>query len=310
MPRALGLLSLAALVFIGGCPRRGPDRPSALQFGPHRAVKLHDSELTGVSGLAVSGGDLLVVTESSHRFLRLESDSEGTYRVAAEKPVSGVAKRRDLESLARLGPGQYAFGTEVKDPKKVARIYFATETESTVTSTHSVKLKVKKLFGMRAKDNQGIEGLCASDGYLVAAIETVRETEDGRRLAPIAVMAPGARGFAPAWVHLLTETGKLSSIHCRRVDDALEVIAIERHYGVMRVIGFRVPLAPQGEVLEATMLVDLQSVYEALGEPNFEGIERLDDGTLVLVSDNDHGGRDGPTVLLFVSKSAYTAVSR
>jgi hypothetical protein len=163
-----------------------------------------------------------------------------------------------------------------------------------------VKLKVKKLFGIRAKDNQGVEGLCAYDGYLVAAIETVYTTDTGARLAPIAVLAPGASDFSPAWIRLLTETGKISSLSCRRVENGLDLIAIERHFGVLRILRVLVPFVPKGETLEPTLFADLQPAYHALGEPNFEGIERLDDGSLVLVSDNDHGGPSEPTVLLFV----------
>ena len=295
---------LFALLVVYGCPRRGPDRPTVLQLGPYRAVQMHDHELLGVSGLALDQGDLVVVTEREQRFLRLRSDSEGAYRVVQNKPVIGVKKHRDLEALARLGPGRYAVGTEQDERRKRDRIQFLEETPSSLTSTRSISLNIKELFGIRPKDNQGVEGLCSSGGYLLAAIETVKVNEAGERLAPLAVLGPGKKAFAPAWVRLLTDTGKLSALHCRKVEAGLDAIAIERHYGVMRVIRFLVPFAPQGEVLDAVVMRDLEDVYQKLGQPNFEGIERFDDGTLVLVSDNDHGGRDGPTVLLFVPPPA------
>lgn len=300
MPRRLGNLLFLAVLLLCACPRRGPDRPKVLQYGPYRAVQLHDPELLGVSGLAIEGQDLLVVTEREHRFLRLRGDSEGAYQIVERKPVQGVKRHRDLESLARLGKGRYAIGTERDEERKRDRIQFFEESRAALTSTRTISLNVKELFGMRPKDNQGVEGLCSSAGYLVAAIETVKTNEAGERLAPIAVLGPGQSVFAPAWVRLLTDTGKLSALHCRKVEAGLDAIAIERHYGVMRVIRFLVPFAPEGEVLEAAVMRDLEDVYQKLGQPNFEGIERFDDGSLVLVSDNDHGGRDGPTVLLFV----------
>lgn len=296
------LLALLGLLLLSGCPRKGPDRPAVVQGPGYRAVTLHDPELLGVSGLAVEGEDLLVVTEHQQRFLRLSPTPDGAYRVAANKPVLGVKEARDLEAIARLGPGRYAIGTETDGRRKKDRVHFLVESEDALTSTRSVSLRSKKLFGLRIKDNQGIEGLCAADGYLVAGLETVKVDESGGRFAPVAVLPPGGELFAPAWVRLLTPTGKLSSLSCRRAEDDLEVLGIERHFGVMRVIRFRLPLRPTGEVVEAELYADLEAAYRTLGEPNFEGLERLEGGRLVLVSDNDHGGRTGPTVILVVAE--------
>lgn len=298
-----GLSAGLGLLLLAGCPRKGPDRPTVLEGSGYRAVKLHDPELLGVSGLAVDGEDLLVVTEREQRFMRLSPTPDGAYRAVAAKPVLGVKEARDLEALARLGPGRYAIGTETDGRRKKDKVHFLVESESALTSTRSVTLRSKKLFGLRLKDNQGIEGLCAAGGYLVAGLETVREDEAGGRFAPVAVLSPGGEAFAPAWVRLLTPTGKLSSLSCRRAGEGLVVLGIERHYGVMRVIRFLLPLQPAGEVVEAEPYVDLEAAYRALGEPNFEGLDRLEDGRLVLVSDNDHGGRTGPTVILIVPGS-------
>lgn len=291
---------MCGLLLLAGCPRRGPDRPTVVQGAGYRAVKMHDPELIGVSGLAVEGQDLLVVTEHEQRFLRLSPDTAGAYRITANKPVQGVKEARDLEALARIGPGRYAIGTETDGRRKKDKVHFLVESDSALTSTRTVSLKSKKLFKERIKHNQGIEGLCASRGYLVAGVETVRADESGGRLAPVAVLGPEANSFEPAWVRLLTPTGKLSSLSCRWTEAGLDVLGIERHYGVMRVIRFMLPLRPAGEVVEAELFVDLEAAYRELGEPNFEGIERFDDGRLVLVSDNNHGGRTGSTVILIV----------
>ena len=87
----------------------------------------------------------------------------------------------------------------------------------------------------------------------------------------------------------------------RGANDELEVVAIERHYGVAWLLYFGVPL--QGELGErkARSVFDLGTLVR--GVPNMEGVVFLPDGRFAVITDNDTGGVTGPTeVLLFSSR--------
>jgi hypothetical protein len=69
------------------------------------------------------------------------------------------------------------------------------------------------------------------------------------------------------------------------------VIAIERHFGVSRIIHFTL-----GD-RAATVVRDL---VELAAGRNFEGIARLPDGRIALVNDNQYKTIDGPSQLVIV----------
>ena len=89
---------------------------------------------------------------------------------------------------------------------------------------------------------------------------------------------------------LTSDTGKISAMDCTASGDGWDVIAMERHYEVQRVLTFHVPA--RGGDVEATVLARPGQ------EGNFEGLARGEDGHILLVNDNDHGGKSGPTVLV------------
>lgn len=72
-------------------------------------------------------------------------------------------------------------------------------------------------------------------------------------------------------------------------------MAIERHYGVARLLRFPLPAAPQPDPIQPTVAIDLAAV---LGDvPNFEGIAWDGDDHALLISDNQMAIVTGPTVV-------------
>ena len=80
-------------------------------------------------------------------------------------------------------------------------------------------------------------------------------------------------------------------------DGTADVLAIERHYGVSRIIHF--VATPGAADIAATLVLDLEpTVRDKFHDKlNLEGIVRLTDGRWVLVNDNQGSRVEGPTKL-------------
>jgi hypothetical protein len=104
-------------------------------------------------------------------------------------------------------------------------------------------------------------------------------------------------------VALTSKTGKLAAIDCRIANGSIEALAVERHYGVSRLLRFSIPQGPEGQWIEPTVAADLSQSVSPL--PNFEGLAWMQDGSAVLVTDNQYQGssRD-PSRLYFIPASA------
>ena len=114
---------------------------------------------------------------------------------------------------------------------------------------------------------------------------------------------PKTQSWTAHRVGLSSGTGKLAAIDCREADGVIEALAVERHYDVSRLIRFRIPHGPEGQWIEPKVVVDLSKIVTPL--PNFEGIAWLEDGTAVLVTDNQYRGvAREPSRLYFVPASA------
>jgi hypothetical protein len=96
-------------------------------------------------------------------------------------------------------------------------------------------------------------------------------------------------------LRLTTTKGKISAMSCKFADDgSAEVIAIERHYGVSRIVKFTIK---RGDVdITPTLVIDLQPILR--DSLNLEGITRLPDGRMVTINDNQGASVHGPTELL------------
>jgi hypothetical protein len=123
--------------------------------------------------------------------------------------------------------------------------------------------------------------------------------EGGKRFAPVARIDPATGAATPYRVELSSNKGKISSLDCRARGDSIEVLAIERHFEVSRILGFSVPRngPASGAMLPSRIVTDLVP-YTNGNKRNFEGIAWLDEKHVALIVDNHYGRVTGPNELL------------
>jgi hypothetical protein len=204
--------------------------------------------------------------------------------------IEGVPAGVDTEAVQSLGGGKFAFGYEgTLGP--AAGVLFAERRGDAIVVTGMQKLADKDL-DLSITINHGIEALCGKDGELLAASESIGKLPDGRRWAAIVRMRPEGNHLTRLW--LTSKRGKISGMQCTIADDGVaQVTAIERHFGVVRILRFT--LSRDDKDITPTLDMDLFPVLH--DNFNFEGVTRLPDGRLVLVNDNQYDTIDGPTEL-------------
>jgi hypothetical protein len=265
------------------------------EVSPLTRVEISDQEVRGISGLARSpDGTLWAVGERDRQLLAL-SPSDG--RTISRRTIDGVDRGVDLESMAWLGESRIAIGTEAGGNGHASDTIYIVEIET----EHARVIDRLELpydrWGMTSHGNAGIEGLCHAGSTLLTAIEApVRR--DGKQLAAIGRYDMERGTWTALWVERTTAAGKLSALDCRVEGDRLDVLAVERHYLVSRLLRFAVPMAGGSEPIVPEMVLDL-APYKRYTD-NFEGIVRLGDESAALIIDNDSGGFSGPNALFRV----------
>lgn len=309
----LGISLLAALALLIITFRyfasRGP-----LEGAPGIETSVLASDVNGLSGLTATSRGLLAVAERDPVMVELRWDGSALTSVGDLIPIEadGVSiEGVDLEALAafqRDGHEWLAIGTEThRGPTREGVIFFATREAERVHVTESLILPYA-MWSIEAETNKGIEGLCAVDGFLLAAVETVKSDARGR-LAPFAVRDLKNARWSPFWLALSSEDGKISSLDCW-LDEAgaIQVIAIERHYGVSRLLGFNAPThhaESSPPLLQPRVVTDLGANMAKL--PNLEGIVRLKAREFLLIGDNQGSSvYNDPTHVLHVRPALTT----
>lgn len=269
-----------------------PSTPPAVVRTPF--TDLRGDGLSG--GTEGANGTMWAIAEERRELHRFDRAWSPTSHVRV--PLRGVAPDLELESAAWLGGSLIALGTErdvrdgADDLVLVARV---DDDAATVVAAWPVSFGAAR--GGAA--NQGIEGLCAAGDTLLAAGEWVEDGPGGGRLAPLARTRhqAGALGaWEPLRLRLTSEAGKVSALDCAEdPDGALVVHAVERHFGVTRVLRFVVEAAPVGAVVEPVVVADLAPAGRAL--PNVEVLV-LGSDRFWMVSDHDADDRTGTTELL------------
>lgn len=303
--RTASLALLLALACRSPAPKSAPEVPEA----PNPVVRAipwaDDDRLLGTSGIALHpDGTVWVVPERTGTLVAqtLGPDGLGPPQVLQ---LRGIADGTDVEALAFVPgrPDLVLLGTEARgarreDPVLVARLGLdRAEVIGALVFDYGP-------FGIEASDNQGIEGLCAVEGFAVAASEAVH-VANGQRFATVGRFtltssATEVGTMQPFRVALHSEKGKLSGLTCRDRAGRIEVSAIERHFGTMRLVRFTLPRT--GEQLmevETTLVADLAP---ALGPkpPNVEGLTWVGEASLLLVTDNHYGRKTGPVLAFSV----------
>ncbi len=276
-------LTGAALVALVACGQR-PNDPGR----PFREVFLDTAD--GLSGLATDpSGALWTVAERADIAYRVTIDGSDHAAVEAVR-VDGVPPHIDLEGIAALDDGRFAFGTEGKVPG-IATVLLGKRDGDHITVVSTIVLPERTL-GLKIPANEGAEGICNIGDSLIVALEAVSTTA-GKRWAPIVFINHGEITHVSR-LFLTSDTGKLSTLDCALEGTTVKGWAIERNFGVTRLLEF--DLRPDQETIHPKVMIDLTVVLH--GRLNLEGLARLRDGHFVAVVDNQWKGRVGPNELL------------
>ena len=182
-------------------------------------------------------------------------------------------------------------GTEGQDDPTAGLLYvdlgadgrFKVDRERVLTSAE---------VGVTLNKNHGVEGICGAGDQLLVAIETVDQDATGR-WAPFVRIHDDTLTVSH-W-RLTTDGGKISALSCTfAADGTADVLAIERHYGVSRIVHGVATLGTADIV--PTVELDLFPINA--DRLNLEGLVRLPDKRWVIVNDNQGARTDGPTELL------------
>ena len=302
------LPAVCLLLFVAsGCHRTlsatGEQAAAAQRAGVKR-FPIDAGEFTGLSDLTIdAAGHFWSLPERNAHLLRLNLTREHPGLDDAPIPLDGVPEGADTESLVWLSDNHFAMGTETQVQSRSADvILLATVERGRAKVTETITLPYK-LWHMRANANDGLEGLCSAGNQLIAGVETVEHTADGKRFAPIGRYDLAKKTWTPYALLLTSKIGKISALACRlpKGSKEIEVVAIERHFGVSRLLHFNLPAnAPAPAPILPDVLVDFGQVIDAV--PNFEGVAWSPDGDLFIISDNDFGIVTGPTQIVVIPR--------
>ncbi|MDX2090616.1 MAG: esterase-like activity of phytase family protein [Kofleriaceae bacterium] len=281
---------LFSLVLLSACGRGiEPAEPAA----PFTEVTL--ATKPGLSGLAVDEtGALWTVAERDNMVYRITLDTQ--LRPALEElPVEGVPSGVDLEGVAILGNDQFALGTEGRTDG-AATILRAERRGPALVVTGELTISEREA-GLPLEANRGAEGVCGRGNQIITVLE-VAGTDQGRRWAPLLRIVDG-KVASTHRVWLTSTTGKLSGLDCViDPDGTVHAWAIERHFEVSKVLGFTLAAGATAPITP-TVLADLGAALG--GRVNLEGIARLPDGRIVMVTDNQWKSIEGPSLMLVLS---------
>lgn len=286
------VLAAAALVIVAGA---GCTKKEAR--APGRVLPL-ETEVVGLSGLSRDEhGALWAPGEDADAVLRIDPATGAVTRY----PVVGAPNGTDLEALTWMDGTRFVVGTETQEAGRTRDVILDGRLDGNRFRVSPIGHLEYTLWQLTAPDNHGIEGVCHVGGVMVLATELVEE-RDGRRWAPVGLYDPKTQAWAAHRVALSTETGKLAALDCRDANGVIEALAVERHYGVSRLLRFRVPHGSIGQRIEPVVAADLSTLISPL--PNFEGLVWLQDGSAILLTDNQYRrvSRE-PSTLYFVPAS-------
>jgi hypothetical protein len=278
------VVATIAVAACGNHDREAPRPPPPFDEVP---VALPD----GTSDLTLDGSNHLWAIAERDRVVAKIGDFVTPHPTVERVPMRGVPNGVDTEALAWLGDNHFAIGTEGQDTP-TASVLFADLGPDALVVTRERVLAPSEV-GVALTNNHGAEGICGTGGELIVAIESVGKRSDGTRWAPL-VRVHRDDTTSLVRLALTTPTGKISALACVfRPDGSVDILAIERHYEVSRVL--QATLAPEATDVTPTVALDLHAF---IGEhTNLEGIVRLADGRWILVNDNQGTRVEGPTEL-------------
>lgn len=290
MPRTMWLVAVVCALM--ACQTAAPRRSRALDL---TRVSLDVPGVSGLSGLTTDGnGHLWAVSERDWALVEFHAGD-----VLRKVDLPPMGEEIDLEAITWLSANRFALGTErdvERDTDDIIEIRVVGDKaiESRRWHLHYAPL------GLEPEPNQGIEALCAlGDEWLLAIGEpVVTDPATGQRRAPMWRATTSGKGVTHGWLQLTSEEGKIAGLACRPLgDEAYEIVAVERHFGVMRLVGFQLFGAePAGSTHVARVLVELHDKLDQ--NPNLEGVTWGPDRAIWLVVDNAWRRVRGPNELI------------
>jgi len=315
----MGLGLMMALATCEGFADQG--HPVLTPLGRSRGVVLQELETAGFFGLSdlthttdARGQPVYwAIPEQQRALVQLDlSDPDHPGVTAMPRAIVGIDSDYDTESVTALGGGRFAIGTETQRGKRpIDTIFIVAGTNpedpdaGPLNVVDTLAMPYALWPDLAVRRNEGLEGLCAAGQTLLASSESVGRLPSGQRFAPLGRYELGDGRWMPYSLALTLPTGRLSAVQCRIHPDApdrIEILAIERHYGVGRILHATIPLALEPESCQAPqvifpeVLMDLTSMMAPLA--NFEGIDWLPSGDVLVVTDNHMGFIRGPSFLL------------
>ena len=297
--RAASLVLALGAAWTSACGGQAPgdERPGAVvpaTVTDVRRYQLNARGVTGLSDLALDpDGRIWAVAERIRVALRI--DRPGAAPVALA--LVGVPENVDVEGMAWLDRERVALATEADEGARTSdALLIGRLAEGRIEVVERRDLDYS-IWPLDPLGNQGMEGLCRAGSNLVAAVETVIANPE-ERFAPIGLHDLATSRWTPLLLRLTTRTGKISALACKlRRDRSIDVLAIERHFEVARLIRFRIPHDPRPRVpLEPVVVADLDPAM--IHQENFEGLLWDGASSFSLVVDNDWTHISGPNLLI------------
>jgi hypothetical protein len=279
---------LVALALLAACDQRDK-QPMDQAAAAKLFEQIEIAAPPGMSDLSIDDrGVLWSIAERERKILEIDISKRPAFAFVHE--LQGIAKGVDTEGLVWLGGGTFAIGVEGAHSPS-ASVVSAERRGDAIVATATRELSDAQL-GVTLTANHGFEAVCGRAGELLAACESIG-TDDGKRWAPVVRL----RGNEPPQLTklwLTSKEGKISALTCTIGDDGVaHVAAIERHFGVARILSFDV--ARDATEVTPKVEIDLHPIIH--DDFNLEGITRLADGRFVLINDNQAGKASGPTQL-------------
>ncbi len=277
----------------------GPRDGQGQRAAPFQTVVLDDSVPDGLSGLARDRhGQLWAVAETAHTIVPIGPNKR---ELPTAMKVQGVPSGLELEAMTLLDDEYLVLGTESEQPRRALdTLLFATRSGGAYQVTSVIEMPYG-MWNLECPANQGIEAVCAARHFLVVAGEAAIVDNAGRA-APLGIYDRRNGTWRASRVELTSNTGKLSGLACRPNGEDIEVIAIERHMDVRRVLHWVMSGSFVGPVIESPrVLVDITDS----SPDNIEGIDWTQDGSIALIVDNYfRGQRTSPGKLLVIDDFA------
>ena len=296
--RAASLLLAAACSAACGGQAPDTDQPDSAipaTVTDVRRFELAAQDARGLSDLAVDpAGRIWAVAERVRLALRVDRPGAGV----AVVPLIGIPVDLDVEGMAWIDGERVALATESDRGARSGDVLLLARFGDGGIEVVERRELDYSIWPLHPIGNQGMEGLCRAGSQLVVSIETVIANREDR-FAPVAVHDLETARWTPFVVRLTTRTGKLSAVACiARRDHSIDVLAIERHFEVARLIRFRIPAGRRTArlPLEPVVVADLDAAM--VHQENFEGLLWDGDRAISLVVDNDWTHVSGPNLLI------------